>query len=210
VGEIEVVVPTRISIAEVQQFIQAQKSWISRTRLRIESLRSAELDSPMPGSINLPAVNESWEVVYRQGIAKTRIEEKRVTNSTLLSLTFENHDHASELLRQWLSNKAKRVLLPWIKRTSDETGLSYSAARVRAQRTRWASCSAIKNINLNRCMLFLEPEQVRYLMVHELCHTRHMNHSQKFWNLVEQFVPDYLQQEKMVNAACYQLPKWAY
>ena len=210
VGDIEVVVPKRVSTTDVQHFIQAQKSWISRNKLRIESLRSSELNMAMPGCIKFPAVNESWEVSYHQELVKARIEEKRVTNSALLCLTFENRDHVGELLRKWLSEKAKRALLPWVKRTSEETGLDYSSARVRGQRTRWASCSARKNINLNRCMLFLGPEQVRYLMVHELCHTRHMNHSRKFWNLVEQFVPDYLHQERMVNAACYKLPKWAY
>jgi len=210
VGEIEVVVPNRVLTKDVQHFIHAQKSWISKNKRRIESLRSAELNAPMPECIYLPAVNESWDVTYREGMAKTKIEEKRVTNNALLSLTIESDEHVGVLLRQWLSQKAKHVLLPWLSRISYETDLDYSVARVRGQKTRWASCSIRKNINLNRCMLFLGPEQVRYLMVHELCHTRQMNHSRKFWNLVEQFVPDYLHQERMVNSACYKLPRWAY
>lgn len=216
VGEIEVVAPRRASTKEVQHFIQAQYSWISLKKQQIESLRSVELNNIMPSRIELPAIGEQWKISYLQvssnaGItANEATPVKDVTLHNVLRLYFEHEGQVRQLLKQWLTQKAVATLLPWLRKTSDETGLNYAAGRVRGQKTRWASCSSRKTINLNRCMLFLKPEQVRYLMVHELCHTKQMNHSAKFWQLVSKYVPDYQCQEKLVNESCFRLPRWVF
>ena len=210
VGEIEVVAPRNASTHDVQYFIQSQYEWISKRKLQIEAIRNTELNATMPSRVLLPAINEHWKVIYDTGSTNSENSQKHVTTNDVLSLTIENETQAQQLLKQWLTHRAVSTLLPWLKRTSDETGLCYSSASVRGQKTRWASCSSRKNISLNRCMLFLNPEQVRYLFVHELCHTREMNHTAKFWRLVGQFVPDYKRQEQLVNKSCFQLPRWAF
>jgi len=210
VGNIEVVAPKNVSTRDVQHFISSKYNWISHKKQQIESRRSAELNDAMPSAVLLPAINEQWEIIYNQGSLKTGIQEKVVTNRDVLRLNIENEDQVHQLLKRWLTQKAVSTLLPWLKKISTETGLDYSAASVRGQKTRWASCSSRKNISLNRCMLFLKPQQVRYLMVHELCHTKQMNHSRRFWDLVGQHVPDYRLQEKIVNETCYQLPRWVF
>lgn len=70
-------------------------------------------------------------------------------------------------------------------------GLSYGRISIRCQRSRWGSCSSKGNLNFN-CLLMLCPEQVReYVVLHELCHLREMNHSPRFWAEVERYMPDY-------------------
>lgn len=211
VGKIEVVVPHNVSAKIVEHFLQAQDNWITSKSRQIAAVRSRELNEAKPDHIKLAAVHEKWKIVYHAGRRPNlRIEEDGVTHARLLHLSYEHDHHISELLKKWLTTKAKSILFPWLEQVSQEIGLSYSAVSIRGQKTRWASCSAQGNISLNRCMLFLKPDQVRYLLVHELCHTREMNHSVKFWKLVGQYVPDYKEQEKLVNACCYQLPRWAY
>lgn len=210
VGKIEVVVPLNASTDAAKQFVEQQKSWIIDKSRQIADMRSTDLDALMPTFIQLPAISQRWQVVYQRGLSNS-VSEKNCKNArSVLNVSFNSENDVADLLKGWLSKKARAVLIPWLKTVSQQTGLRYSAASIRGQRTRWASCSARKNISLNRCMLFLEPEQVQYLLIHELCHTREMNHSHRFWQLVGQFVPDYRENERQVNECCYRLPRWAY
>jgi predicted metal-dependent hydrolase len=91
-----------------------------------------------------------------------------------------------------------------------ELGLGFSRIQIRRQRTRWGSCSATGTISLNVCLMFLEPAVVRYLFVHELCHTRHMNHSSRFWALVEHYEPDYRRLDRELLRGWQAVPAWMF
>lgn len=90
-----------------------------------------------------------------------------------------------------LAQKAKQILPERIAYFASLLGVSYGRITIRAQRSRWGSCSAKGNLNFN-CLLMLVPPEVRdYVVVHELCHRLELNHSSKFWAWVERVVPDY-------------------
>ena len=78
-------------------------------------------------------------------------------------------------------------------------GVDYGRITIRHQRTRWGSCSSKGNLNFN-CLLMLVPTEVlSYVVVHELCHRKEMNHSQKFWAEVEKIIPDYKTHRKWLK-----------
>jgi predicted metal-dependent hydrolase len=81
---------------------------------------------------------------------------------------------------------------------------------VRRQRTRWGSCSTQGTISLNACLLFQSPAVVRYLMVHELCHRRHMNHSRRFWALVESLEPGWKPLDAELLQGWRKVPAWVF
>lgn len=70
-------------------------------------------------------------------------------------------------------------------------GFSYNRIAIRACRSRWGSCSSKRNLNFNYKIIFLSPEQSDYIIVHELCHLKEMNHSAAFWSLVGRTMPTY-------------------
>lgn len=91
----------------------------------------------------------------------------------------------------WLTDAAKEDLPPRVSRLAALAGISYGCITVRKQHTRWGSCSGQGNLSFN-CLLMLCPEEVRdYVVIHELCHRKQMNHSEAFWAEVERFCPDY-------------------
>jgi predicted metal-dependent hydrolase len=120
----------------------------------------------------------------------------------------QNERESEEQEKGWLTHKAEEHLIPWLKRVSDETGLSYSAVSIRQQQTRWGSCSSRRLISLNARLLFLSPDLVTYVLVHELCHTKHLNHSPRFWRLVESYLPDYRQFDRQLRNGGRYLPGW--
>lgn len=78
-------------------------------------------------------------------------------------------------------------------------GFSFGRITIRNQRTRWGSCSSQKNLSFNYRLLFLPPKEQDYIIVHELCHLREMNHSPRFWTLVEKTVPEYRELRRMLR-----------
>ena len=82
--------------------------------------------------------------------------------------------------------------------------------QVRCQRTRWGSCSRRGTISLNVCLLFQPPEVLRYLLVHELAHLRHMNHSARFWAEVARHEPDWKALDRELLQGWRRVPSWMF
>ncbi len=110
---------------------------------------------------------------------------------TMPKLTYEEVDA--------LADQALAELPGRVKFFAQKMGVTYGRITIRDQRTRWGSCSSSGNLNLN-CLLMLTPPEVRdYVVVHELCHRKEMNHSPSFWAEVEAVLPNYKTQKKWLK-----------
>lgn len=92
--------------------------------------------------------------------------------------------------------KALRLVKNKVAYFNARYGHQYNAIRIKNQRTCWGSCSKKGNLNFNFRILFLSERMQNYIIVHELCHLKELNHSKKFWHLVGESFPDYLQIKK--------------
>ena len=98
-----------------------------------------------------------------------------------------------------LADAAKSDLLRRVAHFAALVGVTYGRITIRAQKSRWGSCSGKGNLNFN-CLLMLCPEDVRdYVVVHELCHRKELNHSPRFWAEVEKVLPGYRMQRKWLK-----------
>jgi len=120
----------------------------------------------------------------------------------------EHKEACFELMRKALMKKAREALIPQLREIADQTNLPFESARVRIQKTRWASCSSRRTISLNAGLLFLPPAHVQQVFLHELCHTVHLNHSTKFWNLVSRFNPEFARLEQELAGLNSYVPAW--
>lgn len=98
-----------------------------------------------------------------------------------------------------LADQALKVIPEKVKKYASLLGIDYGKITIRNQRTRWGSCSAKGNLNFN-CLLMLFPEEVMdYVVVHELCHRIHMNHSAEFYAEVSRVFPEYRKCQKWLK-----------
>ncbi len=113
-------------------------------------------------------------------------------------------------LREWFMKLARQELPLELARTARSGGFEFARVQIRRQRTRWGSCSSTGAISLNACVLFLDAAVLRYLLIHELAHTRHMNHSRRFWALVEAHEPDYRRLDRELVRGWRCVPGWVF
>lgn len=210
-GAVEIVVPRNFDYGLLPEILAKRKDWIEQTAERLQNERQTltlEPDDDYPTVINARAIAQLWQVNYVP--TDGRGLRYQVTGDRQLTLTGATHsaDLCHRALRKWLHAYTKAQLTPWLRDISQDLDLPFTRISVRGQRTRWASCSSQKAISLNYKLLFLPPALVRYVFVHELCHTQHMNHSPRFWALVAQHDPDYEESDRALATAWRYIPKW--
>lgn len=100
---------------------------------------------------------------------------------------------------QWLHTEGMERFKSTIEKWAARMGISYGNITIRNQRTRWGSCSSKGNLNFNWRLLMMPQSVMDYVVVHELAHRREMNHSPRFWAIVEQYIPDYKERRRWLR-----------
>ena len=206
-----VVVPRRCGLQQIPGILEEKKDWIALHLERFaEHRKSAAPGSVdlLPAVIDLPALGEQWQVAYLSTAAGTVTVRTTVFGQLIVRGAVADARSCQEALKRWLTRRSREQLIPWLARLSVHTGLEYSRTVVRGQRTRWASCSGQGTISLNYKLLFLPTHLVTYILTHELCHTRHMNHAEKFWELVRGFEPACKDHDKELRKGWQRVPVW--
>ena len=201
---LEVVIPKNFPRKQIPRILQQHEGWITKQlNKHAHTFKAAAL----PQSIELSLTGESFPVVYRKLIDDTDNPTWELEQGKL-QLSHHQHEDAIQLLRHWLRCKAKQELPPLLGATAAKYGFNYAKASIRSQKSRWGSCSSRGTISLNDQLMFIPPDTVNYLLIHELCHTRHMNHSARFWQLVESCCADFRQHEMVLGNPRQWVPEW--
>lgn len=204
-GGLEVVIPPRFPRDEIPLFIARHETWI-RQQLAEQQRRRAAIS--LPHAIDLAIENRSYAVVYCRPGESVNFDLFAPPADESLFIEGRNTQDQMQALRDWIRHRAWELLPPLLDSLSRRYDLPYRKITIRSQKTRWGSCSRSGTISLNDQLTFLPADTVEYLIIHELCHTRYLNHSRHFWNLVEQHCPDYRRHEKRLAKPDSLVPDW--
>ena len=204
-GQVEIVVPHGTRPRTVERFVTRNRPWIER---KVAQYRPAEAvdDERLPEIIQFQASGDIWRVEYVEapGTPRLAVEE----NSLRLIGDQSRILLVRHALQRFMMRAAHAILIPKLELLAAECGLRYVDAQIRRQRTRWGSCSRRGTISLNACLVFQPADVVRYLLLHELAHTRHMNHSRRFWELVERLEPRWRELDAALARGWREVPGW--
>lgn len=206
-----VVAPPTLDRQELVSLVAAKADWIGERVAGFDAVRHLITTEPAtrPQAFELPAVAESWRVEYKHTRSRTvgaRIDQP---GRIVVAGAVDDVEACHAALRRWLARHATVTLSPWLANLASHVGLKYRDMTVKNQRTRWASCSSTGRISLNCKLLFLRPEQVRYVLLHELCHLLEANHSEKFWMHMRHLSPGAETLHGGMRDAWKSVPPWA-
>ena len=208
-----VVVPKGYDEKKIPALLKQKKLWIADSMKRIGETNRFIEPRPvkhLPDAVRLVALGETWSVIYHEDQSHSGIRLRAESNRVVISGPDLNREAVIRKLKDWLRMKVREGLFPLAENLATKHRLKLGGLLVKSQRTRWASCSAKRNLALNTKLLFLSPELVRYVMIHELCHTVHMNHSKEFWRLVESKEPSYKVLDQSLRGAWKIIPQWLF
>ncbi|MFW5702621.1 MAG: M48 family metallopeptidase [Candidatus Dojkabacteria bacterium] len=203
-GDIRLTAPKRASFEQIHSFIRQNTDWIqSQTNNQQTQLNKLRIDSGETLSI----LGLDYKLIKKtlpSGKLRIYLDELQAE-----LLVFAPESYSKEKLREEFKNKLKDIAKEEIwqntTRYSALMRLPFAKLRVREQKTRWGSCSSKGNLNFNWKLLLAPARVMNYVIVHELAHLEHPNHSKEFWKLVEQYHPSYKQDRNWLKENAMQL-----
>ena len=221
---LEVVVPPGFDRSEIPGLLREKRRWIERTRRELDAQRLLLDPWPhdrIPERIELQAIGETW-TVETLPVEASRISVRELDGwRVLLSGPFSDAEQWRAAIKRWLARKARRHLATWVEYEADAHRLRHGSVSIRWQKSRWGSCSrrggrraastrpsVEPTLSLNAGLLFLPPHLVRYVILHELCHTERMDHSPAFWTRLERIEPRARALREELRSAWRYVPSW--
>lgn len=179
-SNLELVLPRGYELSDAEKFIKQKSGWISK-HLRPKEKKDEKF---LLFGMEIKIV-QAYELFTRQHKLSFEKNELRIVSPEGSRIDL------SKLYNIWLRNFAKRYLPERTNDLADKYGFKINKVTVRNQKTRWGSCSVRGNLSFNFNLVQYKKEIIDYVILHELCHLKEMNHSKKFWLLVEKICPDY-------------------
>ena len=200
-GGAELVLPAGVSEAQGLAFLERHRAWAERKiqeiQERLQSRLSPEVEEWLGAVPTVPFQGRTVPLLIRQNPNPgTRVRIMRQAEGPFeITLPCSSTTSSNQLIRsalfawvkQWMRAEARRLAL----RHGQAQQLLPRDIRVKRMTSRWGSCGPRNDINLNWLLAFTPPTVLEYVVVHEICHIRHRNHSPEYWDLVSRLMPDW-------------------
>jgi predicted metal-dependent hydrolase len=192
---VEVVVPRGLPLREVEPFVEEKRRWIERTLRR---MREAEAERPRADLVDggeVPYLGELLALEVRVEPGRSRPHVARVGERLRVAVGVAGEDAVRDALERWYRRQAREEVERRLDAAVARAGSSYSRLQIRAQRTRWASCSSTGAMSFNWRLLLAPAEILDYVIEHEVAHLKVHDHSERFWALLAARCPGYKRYE---------------
>ncbi|HEX7018053.1 MAG TPA: SprT family zinc-dependent metalloprotease [Patescibacteria group bacterium] len=193
-GEVVVVTPKRYSASQMVAFVTQNQDWIVRTREKLLHKKANEYGET---ATTLHIFGKKYTknvVVGTQDQYGVWIKGERVSINAL------TEKQVPALIERFFKNTAEEYIVPRTYQLAEKMDISFKNISLRQQKTRWGSCSSRGNLNFNWRLVHAPPAVIDYVIIHELAHRTHMNHSARFWALVAKFDPEYTQHRRWLSS----------
>lgn len=194
-GEVKVSAPLRISEKQIKEVVQKKADWIIKKVNEVIKRNSNLVCRQFASGEKFLYLGKEYTLeIVEKDLSKDEVLMQEDTMAVYISqgLSEESRKQAiKEALIKWYRQRFTEIVKERIEKYSLQLKVAPCKVVIKDQKTRWGSCSKKGNINLNWRLVMAPLDVIDYVVVHELCHLKVMNHSKDFWNLVESILPEY-------------------
>lgn len=183
-GSVIVRVPLRTPDRAIDEFVEQHSAWVERKQAQIRSAIPQRTRQYIPGEMFFLLGNE-----YPLEIIKNQKES--LVLDGCFQLAEPSRDRAKDVFERWYRAQAKAILQERVDFYARKYGFRYQGIKITGAKTRWGSCSGRGSLSFSWRLILTPLEVVDYVVVHELVHTIHHNHSKRFWKKLETILPDF-------------------
>lgn len=200
-AELLVRAPVGITERDLDRFVRQKSDWIARKVHAQQQMLARIPEYRYVSGTRLPFMGQQLTLSVTMG-SSGRVEciGDRLAVCCSRRSRLEPEAQARRLVQQWYREQGLKRLTAKTQTLTRRLGLTCSGVKVRVTRSKWGHCTRSGEIQYNWQILLAPEAVVDYLVAHEVCHLRHMNHSRAFWQLVEQVCPDYPRQRDWLKA----------
>lgn len=187
---LEVVIPETYPVNNIEALLHKKAKWIQNKLKQMEENAALTKTVQDEALTVIRYLGKEYPIVLiLDNSLPIRVELSE--DKALLTLPRNEEDVIRRVIDAWYRWASKSFLSERTNFWAQKMGVSYQTIYIRNQKTRWGSCSIKNNLSFNMRIIMAPLEVVDYIIIHELAHLKEMNHSKRFWRVVEEFCPDY-------------------
>lgn len=194
---VEVVVPRRFPLSDVEPFVEEKRPWIERTLRRMRESESEYPPARLEDGGELPYLGDRLGLRVREEARRTRAHVARRGDE--LRVALGPGDSLADALEAWYRRRARHEVGTRLDAAVARAGTRYTTLQIRGQRTRWASCSSSGAMSFNWRLLLAPAQILEYVVEHEVAHLDVHDHSPRFWKLLASRSPDWREHERWLR-----------
>ncbi len=189
-GEVKVIAPRDCPTFFINNFVKKQEAWIEKHRAHVLAQRQHTVKNE--SEVTLFGKTYTKKIIFSQ---TEKIGVIVQGDEIVIHPVSQSEKSVEKALTNFFKSTAMKYILPRTEQLAKVMGIHFRNITLREQKTRWGSCSSQGNLNFNWRLVHSPPPVIDYVIIHELAHRKHMNHSKSFWSFVAEFDPEHLKHQ---------------
>jgi predicted metal-dependent hydrolase len=193
-GVVHISTPWRCPPGLVKDALKEHAAWLAASIEKIEAAKALKASALEQNTLRAMFLGEYYDISIRRSAMNYGVQWSEAGFDVEIPEGVDKHDEMeliATLFTDWYASKASKHLPPRIMSFAKKMQVQVNRITIRNQKTRWGSCSARGNLNFSLRLLMMPPEVIDYIIIHELAHLTELNHSPRFWAIVQRFDPYY-------------------
>lgn len=201
-GVVIVRAPKGTGKSRIARFVREKSDWIQQAKARMAEFPVNGTQQQFHHGAQIVYLGQFWQLRHCEQVKKGLSFDE----DSGFMLQKDRLVEAAELLNGFYRAQTRRLTSAYVDRYATRWGLSVQSLRITSAKTRWGSCSGKNALNFSYRLAMVPLDVIEYVVVHELAHTRHHNHSAEFWHFLAQMMPDYQPKREWLKRNGRQLP----